>query len=64
MRVAILRRTMHGDDLLLAHLAAFDEPDPEEERPNATERLERAVGPELAHYLLAAVVSASGDADT
>jgi hypothetical protein len=54
---------MKGDILLLAHLAAFDEPEPEEERPSGTERLEAAVGPALAHALLAAFAPARARAD-
>jgi hypothetical protein len=56
---AILTRTMRGPNLLLAHLEWFadlvaEEPGTETPRPTARERLEAAVGPELARDLLAA----------
>ena len=54
---------MKGDNLLRSHLAAFDEPDPEEKRATARERLEQAVGRELAHDLLAAFAAARAHAD-
>jgi hypothetical protein len=53
---AILRITMRGPNLLLAHLAAVErlvEEEPERERrPSAAERLEAALGPETARELV------------
>ena len=46
---------MRGDDLLLAELRRLDEPDDEEGRPSARERLEAELGPDLARELLAAL---------
>jgi hypothetical protein len=45
-----LRREGRGDSLLLAHLASFDPA-----RMTARERLEREIGPELAHKLVFAL---------
>jgi hypothetical protein len=54
---AILLLTMTGPDLLLAHLALFDDPPAgdSEERPSARERLDAELGPELAAALLASL---------
>ena len=53
--IAILRRTLRGDDLLLAHLAILfpdEEPADDEEAPGPRERLVAEVGEELAERLL------------
>jgi hypothetical protein len=51
---------MKGDDLLLRHLAALPAPDEEVEeveRPPARERLEAALGRDLAGSLVAALTA-------
>ena len=56
-RAAILRITMRGDDLLLAHMAQLSYPqEDDEQRPSARERLEAELGPELADALVTALV--------
>jgi hypothetical protein len=47
-----------GQSLLLEHCAAFERFD--ETRPTAHERLERAIGGELAHLLLRALAGDHG----
>ena len=46
---------MKGDDLLLAHLALLEEPQDEDGRPSAQERLEAELGRDLARALVAAL---------
>ena len=46
---------MRGDELLLAHLALFDQPADDEARPSVSDRLEQELGPELATALVAAM---------
>jgi hypothetical protein len=55
VEAAILRITMRGDDLLLAHLALLDGPGDGEEPSSAPERLEIELGAEFATALVAAL---------